>query len=441
MSTVPGGSAPAVGGPDDDARAAVDRAHRDDWATVLATTVRTARDLDLAEECVQEAYAAALDSWPRDGVPRNPAAWLTTVARRRALDAIRREQAFRVRMPLLVEAPDSVDPHDPAELATAEPDGLADVGAPDDLLRLVFLCCHPALAQEAQLALTLRLVCGLATPDVARTLLVSETTMAARITRAKKKIATARIPFRTPRTADLPERLPAVLGVVHLLFTAGHTAPSGPTLVRGDVAERALGLARRLHRLMPDEPEVGGLLALALATDARRATRVDDAGRLVRLEDQDRSRWDRAALAEADALVVAALRSGRAGRYTLQAAIASLYAGAPTYAETDWPQLVTLYDRLLELWPSPVVALNRAVPLAEVRGPAVALAEVEALALDPQLERYPYLPAVRADLLRRLDRPDDAAAAYREALALTANEAERTFLAERLSQCEPTRRN
>ncbi|MGC5165675.1 RNA polymerase sigma factor [Luteimicrobium sp. DT211] len=430
MSTVPGGSAHAPGTPDDDARAAVVRAHRDEWATVLAATARTARDLDLAEECVQEAYASALTGWPRDGVPRNPAAWLTTVARRRALDVIRREQAFRVRMPLLVEVPDGVDP---AELATADPADPWASGEPDDLLRLVFLCCHPALAQEAQLALTLRLVCGLATPDVARTLLVSETTMAARITRAKKKIATARIPFRTPRAAELPERLPAVLGVVHLLFTAGHTAPSGPELVRGDAADRALRLARTLRRLMPDEPEVGGLLALILATDARRATRVDDDGHLVRLEDQDRSRWDRDALAEADVLVVAALRSGRAGRYVLQAAIASLYADAPTYAKTDWPQLVTLYDRLLELWPSPVVALNRTVPLAGARGPAAALAEVETLAADPRLERYPYLPAVRADLLRRLDRPDDAAAAYREALALTANDAERAFLAERLA--------
>ncbi|HWK92260.1 MAG TPA: DUF6596 domain-containing protein [Luteimicrobium sp.] len=434
MSDVPGARTPPAGGSDADARAAVGRAHRDDWAAVLASTVRTARDLDLAEECVQEAYAAALTGWPRDGVPRNPAAWLTTVARRRALDAIRREQAFRARLPLLVEPSGGDEPDDPAALLTAEPPGLLDpTGAPDDVLRLVFLCCHPALAQEAQLALTLRLVCGLATPDVARTLLVSEPTMAARITRAKKKIAAARIPFRTPRAAELPERLPAVLGVVHLLFTAGHTAPSGPALVRGDVGDRALALARRLHRLMPDEPEVGGLLALLLAVDARRATRVDDAGRLVRLEDQDRSRWDRDALAEADALVVAALRSGRAGRYALQAAIASLYADAPTYAETDWPQLVALYDRLLALWPSPVVALNRAVPLAEVHGPAVALAEVDRLARDPRLDRYPYLPALRADLLRRLDRPDDAVEAYREALALTANDAERAFLADRLA--------
>ncbi len=409
----------------DDARDAVDRAHRDDWAAVLATTVRTARDLDLAEECVQEAYAAALTGWPQDGVPRNPAAWLTTVARRRALDAIRREQAFRARLPLLVEPLDGDDP--------AAVDAAADNGAPDDLLRLVFTCCHPALAQDAQLALTLRLVCGLATSDVARALLVSEPTMAARITRAKKKIAAARIPYRVLRAAELPDRLPAVLGVVHLLFAAGHTSPSGPVLVRAELCDRAVHLARALRGLMPDEPEVGGLLALLLTIDARRATRTDDAGRLVPLEDQDRTRWDRDMLAEADTLVVASLRSGRAGRYALQAAIASVYADALTSAETDWAQLVALYDRLLVLWPSPVVALNRTVPLAMAQGPAVALTEVEALAADPRPGRYPYLPAVRADLLRRLDRPDDAAAAYREALALTTNSAERAFLADRLA--------
>ncbi|MEU1543084.1 sigma-70 family RNA polymerase sigma factor [Actinacidiphila glaucinigra] len=358
------------------ARQAVADAHRREWAFVLAATVRVARDLDLAEECVQEAYAAALSAWERGGIPGNPAAWLTTTAKRRAMDAIRRERTFRSRLPLLVEPEETVDELAPAALdehGEGDAVDLEDV-VPDERLRLIFTCCHPALAQEAQLALTLRLVCGLPTPDVARALLVSEQTMAARITRAKKKISAARIPYRMPRPAELPDRLTSVLGVLHLLLTAGHTAPSGPALMRADLADRALHLARTLRALMPDEPEVRGLLALLLVTDARRATRTGADGRLLRLQEQDRSRWDRTALAEAHELVVAGLRGGRAGRYLLQAAIASLYAQAPTYQETDWPQIVALYDRLLSLWPSPVVALNRTVPLSMAQGPAVALA-------------------------------------------------------------------
>jgi RNA polymerase sigma-70 factor (ECF subfamily) len=303
----------------------------------------------------------------------------------------------------------------------------------DDRLRLIFTCCHPALAAEAQVALTLRLVCGVATPDIARAFLVSEPTMAARITRAKKKIAVARIPYRVPRQAELPERLHAVLNVVHLLFTAGHTAPSGPSLVLADLVERAMQLTRMLRELMPDEAEVRGLHALLLVTDARRATRADARGRLIRLEDQDRSRWDRAALAEAETLITACLRAVGPGRYVLQAAIASLYAEAPAYEQTDWPQLVALYDELLRVWPSPVVALNRAVPLAMAAGPEVALAEVERLERDGGLAGYQYLPAVKADLLTRLGRGDEAAAAYRRGLELTANEAERAFLTERLT--------
>jgi len=304
--------------------------------------------------------------------------------------------------------------------------------APDDRLRLIFTCCHPALAADAQVALTLRLVCGVATPDIARSFLVPEATMAARITRAKKKIAVARIPYRVPRQAELPERLRAVLNVIHLLFTAGHTAPSGPSLVRTDLVDRALQLTALLRELMPDETEVRGLRALLLVTDARRATRTDKQGRLLRLEDQDRSGWDRAALAEADALITGCLRTARPGRYVLQAAIASLYAEAPSYAQTDWPQLVALYDELLRVWPSPVVALNRAVPLAMAAGPEAALAEVEHLESDGRLAGYQYLPAVKADLLSRLGRTAEAAAAYRQALDLTANEAERAFLTARL---------
>jgi RNA polymerase sigma factor (sigma-70 family) len=404
-------------------------AHRDEWGRVLAATARVTRDLDLAEECVQEAYAAALRSWPADGVPVSPAAWLTTTARRRAVDVIRRESALRARLPLLViqEEPE------PESAMRTEQDEPWEGPPETEILRLVFTCCHPALSTEAQVALTLRLVCGMPAPDIAQAFLVSETTMAARITRAKKKIAGARIPFRIPRPAELPERLGAVLNVIHLLFTAGHTAPSGPDLVRADLVERAVRLTRLLRGLMPDEREVRGLLALLLVTDARRSTRADADGRLVRLADQDRSRWDRGALAEAEDLITGCLRAGPPGRYVLQAAIASLYAEAPSYQQTDWPQLVALYDELLRVWPSPVAALNRAVPLAMVAGPESALAEVERLERDGRLGGYRYLPAVKADLLARLGRSSEAAGAYRQALALTANEAERAFLAGRLA--------
>ena len=414
---------------------AVGDAHRHGWALVLAATARVARDLDLAEECVQEAYAAALISWRRDGIPDNPAAWLTTTARRRAIDAIQRERVLRSKLPLLVEPEEThgewedtavSDPMEPSD------EDMQDV-VPDERLRLIFMCCHPALAQEAQLALTLRLVCGVSTSDIARAFLVSETTMAARMTRAKKKIATTRIPFRVPRSAELPDRLRGVLGVVHLLFTMGHTAPSGPSLVRTELVDQAIHLSRMLRELMPDEAEVRGLLALLLVTDARRATRVDDTGRLLRLEDQDRSRWDTSAIAEAHGLIVDALRGGRPGRYLLQAAIASLYAEAPTFAETDWPQIVTLYDALLILWPSPVVALNATVAVSMVSGPAPALADVERLERDGALSDYHYLYAIKADLLQRLGRPDDARAAYLAALALVDNDAEREFLSRRIS--------
>jgi RNA polymerase sigma-70 factor (ECF subfamily) len=401
------------------ARAVAD-AHRREWAAVLAATVRVARDLDLAEECVQDAYAAALDTWPRSGVPDRPGAWLTVAARHNALDALRRAAALRAKLPLLVE-PQAPEP----------------APVDDDRLRLVFLCCHPALAPEAQVALTLRLVCGVATPDVASAFLVPQATMAARITRAKKKIAAARIPFRMPGPDRLPARLDAVLTTVHLLFTTGHTAPTGPVLARDDLAAHALDLARMLHALLPGEPEVRGLLALLLANHARRATRTGPDGRLLRLAEQDRSVWDRAAVAEADELVVAALRGGPAGRFALQAAIAALHASAPTYAETDWPQILAVYDALLRVWPSPVVALNRAVALAEVDGPDAALTAVDGLDGDPRLAGYRYLPAVRADLLRRLGRTAEAAVDYRRAIALTDNDVERRFLSERLARLAP----
>lgn len=416
--------------PDQDVGAAVADAHRREWAFVLAATARVARDIDLAEECVQDAYVAALDAWSRDGVPRNPAAWLTTTARRRALDRLRRDRTLRSKLPLLVEPEPEAGPGAEAEVPVAADD---DVIA-DDRLRLVFTCCHPALAREAQVALTLRLVCGLATAEIAQAFLVSEPTMAARVTRAKKKISAARIPYRVPGAAELPDRLDAVLTVVHLLYTTGHTAPAGPDLVRPDLVERALGLARMLRDLMPDEPEVRGLLALLLLSDARRATRAGADGRLLLLEEQDREQWDRAAIAEGTGLVTEALRGGRPGRFTLQAAIAAVHAEAPSYAETDWPQLLRLYGELLKAWPTPVVALNRLVPLAMTDGPDSALQEIERIEQDGRLAGYRYLPAVKADLLRRLGRWDDAAAQYRVALDLTDNAAERAFLAGRIDE-------
>jgi RNA polymerase sigma-70 factor (ECF subfamily) len=413
----------------DGGTAAVERAvadaHRREWALVLAATVRVARDLDLAEECVQEAYAAALKAWMRDGVPKKPGAWLTTTARRKALDALRRGQTLRSKLPLLVE------PDEPDEADMGERTGGT---FPDDRLRLIFTCCHPALSREAQVALTLRLICGVDTADIARAFLVSETTMAARVTRAKKKITAARIPYRVPETYELPERLDAVLTVIYLLYTTGHTAPFGEQLVRGELVDRALDLTRMLIALMPDEREAKELLALLLVTDARRSTRTDAQGRLLLLEEQDRSAWDRDAIEEGHRLVVSALRGGNPGRYALQAAIAALHAQAPSYDETDWPQVLTLYDELLKFWPSPVVALNRAVVLAMVRGPRAALAEVDALESRGRLSGYRYLPALKADLLERLGRHHEAASEYRNALDLTDNEAERRFLSARLAE-------
>jgi RNA polymerase sigma-70 factor, ECF subfamily len=411
---------------------AVADAHRREWAFVLAATARVAGDLDLAEECVQDAYVSALQAWSDQGVPRNPGAWLTTTARRRAIDLLRRDITLRRKLPLLVE------PGVPGSGAP-EPDdpGGAEEGSgviPDDRLRLIFTCCHPALAREAQVALTLRLVCGLSTAEIAQAFLVSEPTMAARVTRAKKKISAARIAYRVPEPAELPDRLDAVLTVVHLLYTTGHTAPDGGRLMRDDLVDRALGLARMLSLLMPDESEVRGLLALLLLTDARRATRCAPDGRLLLLEEQDRSQWDRSAIAEGTALVREALRGGRPGRFALQAAIAAVHARAPAYRDTDWRQILGLYDLLGRAWTSPVVALNRAVALAMAEGPQAGLAAIGDLERDGRLAGYQYLPAAKADLLRRLGRADEAAQAYRCALGLTANQPERDFLTRRLAE-------
>lgn len=384
---------------------------------MLAATVRVTRDIDLAEECVQDAFARALTTWSTTGVPDNPESWLTTVARNRALDLLRREVTLRTKLPLLIEHEDQPDDTDAASI-------------PDDRLRLIFTCCHPALAQEAQVALTLRLLCGLSTLEVARAFLVSETTMAARITRAKKKIAQAGIPYRVPDPADLPARVDAVLAVIHLLFTTGYTAPDGAVLVRRDLIDRAEDLARLLGTQLP-MPETQGLLALILLTRARDDARVDRTGRLLVLEEQDRALWDRRRIAEGTALVQGAL-GGRPGPYALQAAICALHAEAPSWLDTDWPQIATLYQLLESCWPSPVVALNRAVAVSFAVGLDQGLNALDALVGEPALVSYPYLPAARADVLRRLGRVTEARAAYQEALALTHNQVEQQFLTDRL---------
>ncbi|MFC4043501.1 RNA polymerase sigma factor [Dactylosporangium siamense] len=383
---------------------------------MLAATVRVTRDLDLAEECVQDAYAQALRTWPADGVPSRPGAWLTTVARNRALDVLRRESALRRALPLLVTE-----------------ERVAGPGEDDDRLRLVFTCCHPALSREAQVALTLRLVCGLSTTEVARAFLVPEPTMAARITRAKRKISAARIPYRVPSPDELPERVGAVLEVVHLVFTTGHTAPVGPHLVRQDLVDGAVDLARMLRLLLPHDAEVAALLALMLLIDARRDTRSFE-GRLLLLSEQDRSRWDAGQIREGTSLLTAALRRRAPTRYAVEAAIAAVHAEAPSWEATDWPQIVALYDVLLRLWPSPVVALNRAVALGLRDGPAAGLAALTPLLDSPELATYAYLSAARADFLRRLGRLPAAADAYAEAMALCGNDAERSFLAGRLAE-------
>jgi RNA polymerase sigma-70 factor (ECF subfamily) len=362
----------------------------------------------------------ALSTWAEQGVPAKPGAWLTTVARRRALDLVRREATLRRKLPLLIEDVGEAPPAEPAE------------AIPDDRLRLIFTCCHPALAQPAQIALTLRLLCGLTTAQVARAFLVSEATMAARITRAKKKIAAARIPYRVPSAAQLPERIDAVLGVVHLMFTTGHTAPDGPELTRTDLSGRALDLARMLSAQLPDDPDITGLLALILLTDARRGGRLDPDGRLVLLRDQDRSQWDRAAIESGAKLALIALAARPTSRYALQAAIAAVHSEAPSWEETDWAEVVGLYGVLGRVWPSPVVALNAAVAIGFASGPAAGLAALDPLAGEPLLATYPYLSIARAEFLVRLGRRAEGRAAYEEALLLTENEVERSFLTEQL---------
>ncbi len=407
-----------------DVEAAVAAAFQEEWGHVVATLIRMTGNWDLAEECAQDAFAAALAHWPTDGVPSRPGAWLTTTARNRALDRLRRSRTEAAKLQEVAAMP-----------GPAEPPSPDDSGVTDDRLRLIFTCCHPALTLEARVALTLRTLAGLTTAEIARAFLVPEATMAKRLTRAKHKIRDAGIPYRVPPAHLLPDRLSGVLAVLYLLFNEGYSASAGAQVRRGDLTAEAIRLARLLVALMPDEPEAVGLLALMLLQDARTAARLDDDGELVTLEDQDRSRWDADKIAAGLALLAGAKRrTPAAGPYLLQAAIAACHARAAAATDTDWARIAALYGELGVLVPSAVVQLNRAVAVAMARGPAAGLALVDELAGGGALTSYYLLPATRADLLRRLDRRPEAAESYREALALAKTEPERRYLERRLTE-------
>jgi RNA polymerase sigma-70 factor, ECF subfamily len=406
--------------------AAVAAAFGDEWARVVATLIRYTGDWDLAEECAQEAFAIALERWGRDGVPRRPGAWLTSVARNRATDRLRREAVGEAKFG---EAARMWHPQE----APFEPD---DSGIYDDRLRLMFTCCHPALSMEAQVALTLRNLAGLTTPEIARAFLVPEATMAQRLVRAKRKIRNAGIPCRVPPAHALMDRTAGVLAVLYLLYNEGYSATSGSQLVRANLTEEAIRLARLLVQLMPDVPEALGLLALMLLQESRRAARVDAAGGLVSLEEQDRSLWDRALADEGMQVLDAAVRLRQPGPYQVQAAIAACHAGAARPADTDWVEISALYGELLRMIPSAVVELNRAVAVGMAKGPEAGLQLVDELDGTGRLAGYHLLHATRADLLRRLDRPADAAPEYVLALQLARTDAERRYLTRRLRECQ-----